>query len=289
MDVLILKPGREKSLKRRHPWVFSGAVAKVQGNPGAGDTVGIRSATGELLAIAAYSPKSQIVARVWDWREIPIDREFFHKRIAQAVAQRKVLLDQPDTGAMRLVHGESDGLPGVVADRYGDTVVLQLTSAGAERWREVIADALLEVSGASRIWERSDVEVRLLEGLAPVIAALRGAPEPTRIGRRAVAGEAHDEATLADRPPAKSGALVPSPEPGVRRVVVEARTTRRRSAPEQTRVEPPAAEATPVINVTIGRVEVRAVPAAPPTQRSEGRGQRPMSLEEYLKRRGGGR
>jgi len=80
-----------------------------------------------------------------------------------------------------LVHGESDGLPGVVADRYADTVVLQLTSAGAERWREVIADKLLEVSGASRIWERSDAEVRALEGLAPVIAALRGAREPTRI------------------------------------------------------------------------------------------------------------
>ena len=181
MHALILKPGREKSLKRRHPWVFSGAVAKVQGNPDAGDTVEIRSATGERLAIAAYSPKSQIVARVWDWKEIPIDQDFFHKRIAQAVAQRRVLLDQPDTGAMRLVHGESDGLPGVVADRYADTVVLQLTSAGAERWREVIADKLLEVSGASRIWERSDAEVRALEGLAPVIAALRGAREPTRI------------------------------------------------------------------------------------------------------------
>ena len=181
MHKLILKPGREKSLKRRHPWVFSGAVAKVQGNPGAGDTVGIRSATGEFLAIAAYSPKSQIVARVWDWHEVPVDQEFFHKRIAQAVAQRKVFVDQPDTGAMRLVHGESDGLPGVVADRYGDTVVLQLTSAGAERWREVIADKLLEASGASRIWERSDAEVRALEGLAPVTAALRGAREPTRI------------------------------------------------------------------------------------------------------------
>jgi len=181
VNALILKPGREKSLKRRHPWVFSGAVAKVQGNPDAGDTVEIRSATGERLAIAAYSPKSQIVARVWDWQEVPIDQDFFYKRIVQAVAQRQALLDQPDTVAMRLVHGESDGLPGVVADRYGDTLVLQLTSAGAERWREVIADKLLEVSGASRIWERSDAEVRVLEGLAPVIAALRGAREPTRI------------------------------------------------------------------------------------------------------------
>ena len=181
MNALILKPGREKSLKRRHPWVFSGAVAKVQGNPGPGETVAIRSATGEFLAVAAYSPKSQIVARVWDWEERAIDGAFFSKIIGQAVEQRRALLDGNDTDAIRLVHGESDGLPGVVADRYADTVVLQLTSAGAERWRDVIADKLLEVNGASRIWERSDAEVRALEGLAPVIAALRGKREPTRI------------------------------------------------------------------------------------------------------------
>jgi 23S rRNA (cytosine1962-C5)-methyltransferase len=153
----------------------------VQGNPDAGDTVEIRSATGERLAVAAYSPKSQIVARVWDWQEISIDRDFFYGRIALAVAQRKAFVDETSTSAMRLVHGESDGLPGVVADRYGDTAVLQLTSAGAERWRDAIADALLQVEGVRRVWERSDAEVRTLEGLAPVIAALRGAREPTRI------------------------------------------------------------------------------------------------------------
>jgi 23S rRNA (cytosine1962-C5)-methyltransferase len=142
--------------------------------------VGVWSATGEFLAVAAYSPQSQIVARVWDWEDRAIDGAFFSRRITRAIEQRRTVLDS-DTDAMRLVHGESDGLPGVVADRYADTVVLQLTSAGAERWREVIADALLEVSGASRIWERSDAEVRALEGLAPVIAALRGAREPTRI------------------------------------------------------------------------------------------------------------
>jgi 23S rRNA (cytosine1962-C5)-methyltransferase len=180
MHKLILKAGREKSLKRRHPWVFSGAVAKVQGQPAPGETVGVWSATGEFLAVAAYSPQSQIVARVWDWEERAIDGAFFSRRIERAVEQRRTVLDT-DTDAMRLVHGESDGLPGVVADRYGDTVVLQLTSAGAERWREAIADALVEVSGVFRIWERSDAEVRALEGLAPVIAALRGAREPTRI------------------------------------------------------------------------------------------------------------
>ena len=181
MSKLILKAGREKSLKRRHPWVFSGAVAKVQGNPGPGETIGLWSATGEFLAVAAYSPASQIVARVWDWKERAIDRAFFDEHIKRAVEQRRTLLQDTDTDAVRLVHGESDGLPGVVADRYGDTVVLQLSSTGADRWRAEIADALLEASGAGRIWERSDADVRQLEGLAPVTAALRGAREPTRI------------------------------------------------------------------------------------------------------------
>jgi len=178
---LILKPGREKSLKRRHPWVFSGAVGRVQGKPESGGTVEVRSAAGEFLAVAAYSPESQIVARVWDWTKRGIDRAFFDERIVRAVAQRREYLDGATTDAYRLLHGESDGLPGVVADRYGDTLVLQLTSAGAERWRDALADALLEATGASRVWERSDAEVRALEGLPPASGPLRGPREPARI------------------------------------------------------------------------------------------------------------
>lgn len=181
MHKLILNPGREKSLARRHPWVFSGAVARVEGDPAAGETVTLHAADGAFLALAAYSPQSQIVARVWDWKERAIDRAFFKERIARAVAQRRELLDGATTDALRLVHGESDGLPGVVADRYGATVVVQLTSAGADRWRDAIADALLEVEGVRRIWERSDAEVRALEGLAAAAGPLRGHREPTRI------------------------------------------------------------------------------------------------------------
>jgi 23S rRNA (cytosine1962-C5)-methyltransferase len=181
MHKLILNPGREKSLKRRHPWVFSGAVAKVQGSPGPGETIAVWSATGEFLAVAAYSPASQIVARAWDWTDRAIDAAFFQERVARAVARRRAVFSGDAPEALRLVHGESDGLPGVTADRYGDVVVLQLTSAGAERWREAIADALLATGGVTRIWERSDAEVRGLEGLPPVVAALRGPREPTRI------------------------------------------------------------------------------------------------------------
>jgi 23S rRNA (cytosine1962-C5)-methyltransferase len=179
LDKLILKPGREKSLKRRHPWVFSGAVAKLQGTPGPGETIGVWSATGEFLAIAAYSPESQIVARVWDWEDRVVDAAFFGERIGQAVGQRHALMG--DVGAMRLIHAESDGLPGIVADRYGDTAVMQLNSAGAERWRETIADALQATDGITRVWERSDADVRQLEGLRPVTALLRGPPVSDRI------------------------------------------------------------------------------------------------------------
>ena len=179
MDKLILKPGREKSLKRRHPWVFSGAVAKLQGTPGPGETVGVWSATGEFLAVAAYSPQSQIVARVWDWEERAIDAAFFRERMERAVGQRRALMGE--VGAMRLLHAESDGLPGIVADRYGDTAVLQLNSAGADRWRDTLADALQATDGITRVWERSDADVRQLEGLKPVTALLRGAPASDRI------------------------------------------------------------------------------------------------------------
>jgi 23S rRNA (cytosine1962-C5)-methyltransferase len=175
MGKLVLRPGREKALKRRHPWIFSGAVAQLDGAPEIGETVEVYSSSGELLAVAAYSPQSQIRARVWDWRSRSIDRDFFAERIQHAVSRRARLFG---TDAVRLVNAEADGLPGVVADRYGDTLVLQLTSAGAERWREEIADALVATTGIARVWERSDADVRQLEGLAPRCAALRGAPPP---------------------------------------------------------------------------------------------------------------
>ena len=170
MNRLILKPGREKSLKRRHPWIFSGGIARVEGKPQLGDTVAVHADDGTLLAIAAYSPESQIRARVWDWIQRDIDAAFFAQRIAQAAAARSGLA----ADGVRLVHGESDGLPGVVADRYGDTVVVQLLSAGAERWRGAIADALAALPGVQRVIERSDADVRQLEGLPPQSGLLRG-------------------------------------------------------------------------------------------------------------------
>jgi 23S rRNA (cytosine1962-C5)-methyltransferase len=162
-----LKPGREKSLRLRHPWVFSGAIAAVEGAPASGETVALCAADGQFLGSAAWSPASAIRARVWsfDARDT-IDDAFTAGRVHAAVAARKPMLDAAHTGC-RLVHAESDGLPGVIADRYGDVVVVQLLSAGAETWRGVIVAALVDATGCAAVYERSDADVRALEGLAP--------------------------------------------------------------------------------------------------------------------------
>jgi 23S rRNA (cytosine1962-C5)-methyltransferase len=172
---LILKPGREKSLLRRHPWVFSGGAERLEGEVAAGDTVAIRSHAGRFLAWAAHSPQSQIRARVWSFDEAePIDAAFFRARMAAAVTRRTALASVTD--AVRLVHGEADGLPGVVCDRYAGVAVLQLSSAGAERWRDAIVEAVTTASGCEAAYERSDMEVRALEGLPARTGVLRGAP-----------------------------------------------------------------------------------------------------------------
>ena len=173
MAKLILKPGREKSLLRRHPWLFSGAVAHVQGEPDFGETLAIHAADGRFLGWGAYSPRSQIVARVWSWREGERPGpDLLRDRIMRALSVRKRLL--PDAPAARLVHAESDNLPGVIVDRYGDTLVLQVSSAGAIACREALADLLLELTGAARVYQRSDAEVLELEGIPPRVGPLRG-------------------------------------------------------------------------------------------------------------------
>jgi len=175
---LWLKPGREKSVQQHRPWIFSGAIDRLEGDPAPGATVAVISAERTLLGWAAYSPQSQIRARLWSWDPAEvIDAEFIHRRIRQSLARRAVLALAPETTACRLVHAESDGLPGLVVDRYADLLVVQFLSAGAEYWRAAILDALVAESGCTRVYERSDVEVRHLEGLAGQVGWLRGGGE----------------------------------------------------------------------------------------------------------------
>jgi 23S rRNA (cytosine1962-C5)-methyltransferase len=175
MKALVLNKGRERSLKRRHPWVFSGAVQRASGEPKSGEAVELRDAAGNPLAVAAFSPQSQIRARVWsfDPKEL-VDAAFFRTRIGRALALREALPASRHTNALRLIHGESDGLPGLIVDRYADVLVAQFLAAGVERWRETILDLLAELTACAAIFERSDAEVRALEGLQPRVGFFRG-------------------------------------------------------------------------------------------------------------------
>jgi 23S rRNA (cytosine1962-C5)-methyltransferase len=172
---ITLNPNREKSLLRRHPWIFAGAIHHVDNDPASGSTVDLISSEGHFLARASYSPVSQIRARVWTFVDEPVDREFFRRKIKAAIAKRLMLNAQRFSNAYRLIHAESDGIPGLVVDRYDDVLVLQSLTAGSEFWKETIADILVEETGIQNIYERSDADVRELEGLKPIIGILRGA------------------------------------------------------------------------------------------------------------------
>jgi 23S rRNA (cytosine1962-C5)-methyltransferase len=172
MKTIRLRDGKERSLLRRHPWIFDGAIAS--GSADAGETVRVESHAGQFLGWAAFSPSSKIRARVWSFDEAQrIDASFFVARIAQAIRARSLFDIQSD--GLRLIHGESDGLPGLVVDRYADTLVAQFSSCGTERWKDVIAQALLAQTGLTRLYERSDASVRALEGLPEATGWLAGA------------------------------------------------------------------------------------------------------------------
>jgi len=174
MKTIRLKPGKDRSLQRRHPWVFDGAIAK--GGADAGETVRVESHEGQFLAWGAFSPTSRIRVRAWSFDESQrIDAAFLRGRLARAIALRARL--GIDSDGLRLVHGESDGLPGLVVDRYGDTLVAQFTACGVERWKAELADALIELTGCPRLYERSDTSSRKLEGLSEATGWLRGSGE----------------------------------------------------------------------------------------------------------------
>jgi 23S rRNA (cytosine1962-C5)-methyltransferase len=177
MKVITLRHGKERSLQRRHPWVFESSVAS--GKADAGETVRVHAGDGSFVAWASYSPHSMIRLRVWSFVEAErIDAAFFARRIARALAVRERLAVASD--GVRLVHGEADGLPGLIVDRYGDTLSAQFLSVGVERWKALIADQLLEATGLTRLYERSDSSTRALEGLEPQAGWLRGAG-PTEV------------------------------------------------------------------------------------------------------------
>jgi 23S rRNA (cytosine1962-C5)-methyltransferase len=190
MNTVTLKPSKEKSLLRRHPWVYANAIERIDGKPTSGATVVVRAHDGRFLARAAYSPQSQIRLRAWSFDETePIDHAFFKRRVQRAIAHRRTLVR--DTNAVRLIFGEADGLPGLIVDYYvpdaprEDTLnpdstqhaqlVCQFMAAGVEAWKDAIIAALVGATGCPNVYERSDVSIREKEGLAQTTGVLNGA------------------------------------------------------------------------------------------------------------------
>lgn len=197
---VVLKPGRDRSLRRRHPWLLDGGVARVDGAPAAGDWVRIRTESGETLGYGFYSPASRLRVRVLQFgKEAPAE-SLLEERIAAAVAGRASDPLLRDLDALRLVNAEGDGLPGLVADRYGDVVVVRLTSAGMARRRDAIAAALERACGARVGVLRADAAAARREGIAAESGPLWGGEAPTRVaiverGRHYLVDIAHGQKT----------------------------------------------------------------------------------------------
>jgi 23S rRNA (cytosine1962-C5)-methyltransferase len=174
-----LKPGRERSVLNRHPWIFSSAIAPGGHLPPDGGVVDVLSSGGEWLARGTWSGKSQIQVRLWTWQQDePIDGDLIQRRIGQAITGRSALANDPTTNAYRLVFSESDGVPGLIADRYGEYIVVQLLTVGAALRAQPIVEALVAQLQPRGVYERSDADVRAKEGLEPATRLLWGsAPE----------------------------------------------------------------------------------------------------------------
>ncbi|HAS6068037.1 TPA: methyltransferase domain-containing protein [Vibrio vulnificus] len=178
---IYLVKGREKSVVRRHPWIFSRGIDRVEGNPQLGETVDVYGHDGKWLAKAAYSPESQIRARVWSFDKQEINKAFFVKRIQEAQLLREDVIVRDGLTGYRLIAAESDGMPGVTIDRYQNFFVCQLLSAGAEHQKQNIVDALIEVFPDCNVYERSDVSVRKKEGLQETTGVLHGEMPPKSV------------------------------------------------------------------------------------------------------------
>ena len=175
MPAIRLKPARTKSVRNLHPWIFSGAIADVQGSPQPGSTVDVLSSEGDFLARGYYNARSQIRVRILTWDEDEeIVSAFWRTRLQRAIARRKALADDPQTTAYRLAFAESDGLPGLIVDVYGDWLVLQSLTAGIELWKPTLVELLMELLEPRGIYERSDADVRAREGLPSVTGCLAG-------------------------------------------------------------------------------------------------------------------
>lgn len=185
---VVLKPGRDFSVRAGHPWVFSGAIARTEDDGAPGCAVEVRAADGRVLGWGTWNPATSIAVRMMTRGPRPIDASLIRERIARAVALRALV---PGTNALRLVNGEGDGVPGLVVDRYADFAVCQFLTAGADAAKSEVVAALAAEVPLRGIFERSEGNVRTAEGLPRLVGVLHGEEPPPEIeidenGRRHV-------------------------------------------------------------------------------------------------------
>ncbi len=181
LAVIKLKKNRDASLRRHHPWIFSGGIERESSDLKSGDIVQVVDSKNQFIAVGGYSPSSQIRVRVLSFENESINKDFFVRRLTKALAKRSELLSSEQRNACRLVYGESDHLPGLIVDKYADFLVCQFLFAGLEPWKQSIVSALADLSGCKGIYERSDVSSRAKEGLEQVTGVLWGEAPPAVI------------------------------------------------------------------------------------------------------------
>jgi 23S rRNA (cytosine1962-C5)-methyltransferase len=182
VPIVRLHKDRDRSLRRRHPWVYSGAVERVEGEPGSGGVIRLVDHQGQFLGWAYFNARSQILARVLDWEEsASINDSWWRSRVIESIDRRRDLPALRECNVCRLVHSEADGVPGLIVDRYGEWLVVQALTAGVERVKGVIVEALVEASKPLGVFERSDAEARKLEGLGAAVGRLAGEEPPDRV------------------------------------------------------------------------------------------------------------
>ena len=178
MQTLVLKPGRDAATRRRHPWLFAGAVARDRGS-GADGLVEARAADGGVLARGFASPRSPLVARWWTFSDEPVDEALARRRVDDALALRAAVLP-PETDGYRVVNAEGDFLPGLVVDRYADVLAVQATTEGTERARPLWLPALRARFPGATILQRNDIASRAAEWLRTEDELLAGAAPASR-------------------------------------------------------------------------------------------------------------
>lgn len=179
MPTITLRPREERRLLNGHLWVFSNEIGTIEGTPGKGDLVNVMSAGGKLMGVAIYNPNSLIAARLIDRNQVPLDGDWFRSRIQRALQLRGLLF--PDSTTYRLLHSESDGVPGVIVDRFNNVMSVQIAAAGMEARRDLLFDALMEVEGVEGVVERNDHQLRQLEGLPERVGLVRGVADVQQI------------------------------------------------------------------------------------------------------------